>query len=76
MQMYEQLHILSPLVPSREFYFLRHCQQIERGSWVIVDVSYDLSKESSSPRCWRLPSGCIIQDMPNGSSKVRNIHNS
>lgn len=71
MQMYEEMHILSPLVPSREFYFIRHCQQIEVGSWVIVDVSYDFLKETISPsRCWKLPSGCIIQDMPNGCSKV------
>ncbi|PON97806.1 Octamer-binding transcription factor [Trema orientale] len=68
--MHEQMHILSPLVPSREFYFLRHCQQNEVGNWVIVDVSYDFSKENISPRCWKLPSGCIIQDMPNGCSMV------
>lgn len=74
MQMHEQMHILSPLVPPREFYFLRHCQQIELGVWVIVDVSYDLSKENISPsRSWRLPSGCMIQDMLNGCSKVSNF---
>ncbi|GLT57689.1 hypothetical protein SLA2020_306430 [Shorea laevis] len=66
--MYEQMHILSPLVPPREFYFLRHCQQIEAGLWVVVDVSYDFLKEV--PRSWKLPSGCMIQDMPNGCSKV------
>ncbi|KAJ6672742.1 HOMEOBOX-LEUCINE ZIPPER PROTEIN MERISTEM L1 [Salix viminalis] len=38
--MYEELQVLSPLVPSREFCILR------------------------------LPSGCLIQDMPNGYSKV------
>ncbi|XP_059451983.1 homeobox-leucine zipper protein ROC8-like [Corylus avellana] len=70
--MYEQMHILSPLVPPREFYFLRHCQQIELGMWVIVDVSYECPKEKSSlpSRSWRLPSGCMIQDLPNGCSKV------
>uniref|UniRef100_A0A2N9EEN7 Homeobox domain-containing protein n=1 Tax=Fagus sylvatica TaxID=28930 RepID=A0A2N9EEN7_FAGSY len=69
--MYEQMHILSPLVPPREFYFIRHCQQIELGIWVIVDVSYDCSKENTSPsRSWRLPSGCMIQEMANGCSKV------
>lgn len=75
MQMYEQMHILSPLVPPREFYFLRHCQQIELGMWVIVDVSYECPKEKSSlpSRSWRLPSGCMIQDLPNGCSKVRNF---
>nr|XP_023870350.1 homeobox-leucine zipper protein ROC8-like [Quercus suber] len=69
--MYEQMHILSPLVPPREFFFIRHCQQIELGVWLIVDLSYDCSKEKTSPsRSWKLPSGCMIQDMPNGYSKV------
>ncbi|KAF2325701.1 hypothetical protein GH714_033345 [Hevea brasiliensis] len=69
--MYEQMHILSPLVPSREFCFLRQCQQIEADTWVIADVSYDCLKENGfSSRSWRLPSGCMIQDMPNGCSKV------
>ncbi|KAJ6369464.1 hypothetical protein OIU76_027817 [Salix suchowensis] len=69
--MYEQMHILSPMVPTREFYFLRLCQQLEPGQWVIADVSYDYLKESGSPSCaWRLPSGCLIQDMADGFSKV------
>lgn len=74
MQMYEQMHILSPLVPPREFFFIRHCQQIELGVWLIVDFSYDCSKEKTSPsRSWKLPSGCMIQNMPNGYSKVSNF---
>ncbi|KAF4351009.1 hypothetical protein G4B88_015993 [Cannabis sativa] len=70
--MYAQMHVLSPHVPQREISFLRLCQQIEVGIWVIADVSYKISKDnSSSSRCWKLPSGCIIEDMPNnGSSKV------
>jgi homeobox-leucine zipper protein len=72
--MYEELQVLSPLVPTREFYFLRYCQQIEQGLWAIVDVSYDFPRDNqfanSQCRCNRLPSGCLIQDMPNGYSKV------
>ncbi|XP_065858204.1 homeobox-leucine zipper protein ROC8-like isoform X2 [Euphorbia lathyris] len=69
--MYEQLHILSPLVPPREFYFLRLCQQVEPDMWVISDISYDFFKETNSPSwAWKLPSGCMIQEMPNGCSKV------
>ncbi|XP_062159674.1 homeobox-leucine zipper protein HDG11-like [Alnus glutinosa] len=72
--MYEELQVLSPLVPTREFYFLRYCQQIELGLWAIVDVSYDFPGDNqfanSQCRCHRLPSGCLIQDMPNGYSKV------
>ncbi|KAI3464189.1 hypothetical protein Pfo_020852 [Paulownia fortunei] len=72
--MYEELQVLSALVPTRQFYFLRFCQQIEQGSWAIVDISYDIphqeSQFSSSCKAHRLPSGCLIQDMPNGYSKV------
>ncbi|XP_022984102.1 homeobox-leucine zipper protein HDG11-like isoform X3 [Cucurbita maxima] len=69
--MYQQMHIFSPLVSPRDFCFLRHCQQIEHGVWVIVDVSYEFLKDCvTSARCWRLPSGCMIQEMPNGCSKV------
>ncbi|XP_034673967.1 homeobox-leucine zipper protein HDG12-like isoform X4 [Vitis riparia] len=70
--MYGELQVLSPLVPTREFYFLRYCQQIEQGSWAIVDVSYDFPDNQFAPQnpSHRLPSGCLIQDMPNGYSKV------
>ncbi|XP_050150015.1 homeobox-leucine zipper protein HDG11-like isoform X2 [Malus sylvestris] len=71
--MYNELQVLSPLVPTREFYFLRYCQQIEQGLWIIVDVSYDFPQDNqftNQCRSRRLPSGCLIQDMPNGYSKV------
>ncbi|KAL5811897.1 hypothetical protein ACOSQ3_026847 [Xanthoceras sorbifolium] len=73
--MHQQMHILSPLVPMREFYFLRYCQQLELGLWVIVDVSYDWAKlenedDPSISRAWKLPSGCMIQDLANGCSNV------
>lgn len=68
--------MLSPLVSTREFYFLRYCQQIEQGLWAIVDVSYDFPQDNQfAPqfRSHRLPSGVFIQDLPNGYSKVINI---
>ncbi|XP_030541266.1 homeobox-leucine zipper protein HDG11-like isoform X1 [Rhodamnia argentea] len=71
--MYEELQVLSPLLPTREFYILRYCQQIEQGLWAIADVSFDLSRYdqfASQSRSQRLPSGCLIQDLPNGYSKV------
>ncbi|OMP07905.1 hypothetical protein COLO4_06945 [Corchorus olitorius] len=68
--MYAKMHILSPFVAHREFYFLRHCQQIKTGLWVIVDVSYTVIEESTS-QCWKLPSGCMIQELPNGCSRGR-----
>ncbi|KAK8657078.1 hypothetical protein V6N13_035335 [Hibiscus sabdariffa] len=68
--MYEELQVLSPLVSTREFYILRYCQQIEQGLWAIVNVSYDLPQFAAQCESRRLPSGCLIQDMPNGYSKV------
>lgn len=67
--------MLTPLIPTREYYFLRYCHQIEQGSWAIVDISYDFprsNKIASQSLCHRLPSGCLIQDTPNGYSKVLN----
>ncbi|XP_058078884.1 homeobox-leucine zipper protein ROC8-like [Magnolia sinica] len=71
--MHEELQVLSPLISTREFYFIRYCQQIEQGLWAIVDVSFDISRVNqfiSPSRSRRRPSGCFIQDMPNGYSKV------
>ncbi|CAA7061504.1 unnamed protein product [Microthlaspi erraticum] len=69
--MYEQLHILSPLVPPREFVILRRCQQMEDNSWVIADVSYHLQNvEFDSPTCSKRPSGCLIKGLPDGRSQV------
>lgn len=71
--MYQELQLLSPLVSTRHFYILRFCQQIEHGTWAVVDVSYNIPRENqivSHSQCHRLPSGCLIQDMPNGYSKV------
>nr|VDD07325.1 unnamed protein product [Brassica rapa] len=68
--MLEELQVLSPLVPTREFSVLRYCQQIEHGTWAIVNVSYELPQFISHSRPYRFPSGCLIQDMSNGYCKV------
>ncbi|ESQ27851.1 hypothetical protein EUTSA_v10018189mg [Eutrema salsugineum] len=68
--LYEEMEVLSPLVATREFCELRYCQQIEQGSWIVVNVSYDLPQSVSHSQSYRFPSGCLIQDMPNGYSKV------
>nr|XP_009771833.1 PREDICTED: homeobox-leucine zipper protein ANTHOCYANINLESS 2-like isoform X1 [Nicotiana sylvestris] len=69
-----EFQIISDLVPAREMKFLRFCKQQAEGVWAVVDVSVDTVQESSQPHeignCRRLPSGCIVQDMPNGYSKV------
>ncbi|XP_057465531.1 homeobox-leucine zipper protein HDG11-like isoform X1 [Actinidia eriantha] len=70
---YEQMHVLSPLVAPREFFCLHYCEQINEVEWIIVEVSYDCFNESqqTSPfRSWRLPSGCFVKDLPNGCSKI------
>ncbi|KAK9059611.1 hypothetical protein SSX86_020315 [Deinandra increscens subsp. villosa] len=73
--MFEELQVLSPLVPTRQLYLLRFVQEIAQGSWAVVDVSYDIHPQYnpySHPqhKVHLLPSGCLIQDMPNGYSKV------
>ncbi|CAH9106092.1 unnamed protein product [Cuscuta europaea] len=72
--MYEKMHILSPMVAPRDFIFLRYCGQVETNAWLMVDVSYDCFKDqldtSAPSNSWRLPSGCLIQDLLNGTSKV------
>ncbi|XP_072957217.1 homeobox-leucine zipper protein ROC5-like [Typha angustifolia] len=73
--MHAELQVLSPLVPIREVNFLRFCKQLEEGAWAIVDVSIDGIRESPSTlpanmKCRRLPSGCVVQDLPNGYCKV------
>ncbi|MBA0579091.1 hypothetical protein Gorai_021357, partial [Gossypium raimondii] len=72
--MHAELQLLSPLVPVREVNFLRFCKQHAEGVWAVVDVSIDTLRETSGApttyvKCRRLPSGCVVQDMPNGYSK-------
>ncbi|XP_038708918.1 homeobox-leucine zipper protein ANTHOCYANINLESS 2-like isoform X2 [Tripterygium wilfordii] len=73
--MHAELQVLSPLVPVREVNFLRFCKKHAEGVWAVVDVSFDSIRETSSGapaflNCRRLPSGCVVQDLPNGYSKV------
>ncbi|WZY96501.1 hypothetical protein YC2023_068830 [Brassica napus] len=72
---WEQLHILSPLVPPREFMIVRCCQQIGEGLWIIADVSQDsqhiFNSDQASPSCYKRPSGCLIRSLPNAHTEVR-----
>ncbi|KAG5118893.1 hypothetical protein JHK82_033313 [Glycine max] len=65
-----ELQLPTPLVPTRESYFVRYCKQHADGTWAVVDVSLDNLRPGPSARCRRRPSGCLIQEMPNGYSKV------
>ncbi|XP_021742730.1 homeobox-leucine zipper protein HDG8-like [Chenopodium quinoa] len=71
---YQKMHILSPIISPREYILLQHCQQIKIGMWVIVNVSYNKFEGSdrsySSTYYWNHPSGWMIEELPNGFSKV------
>ncbi|KAF7011237.1 hypothetical protein CFC21_025567 [Triticum aestivum] len=77
-----EFQVPSPLVPTRESYFVRYCKRNADGAWAVVDVSLD---GLQGVKCRRRPSGCLIQEAPNGYSKVtwvehvevddRSVHN-
>ncbi|OWM75634.1 homeobox-leucine zipper protein ANTHOCYANINLESS 2-like [Punica granatum] len=75
-----ELQVLSPLVPVRRVKFLRFCKQHAEGIWAVADISVDLFPDTiegfAFANCRRLPSGCILQDMPNGCCKVTWIEHS
>ncbi|CAN6690058.1 unnamed protein product [Malus baccata var. baccata] len=65
-----EFQVPSPLVPTRENYFVRYCKQNVDGTWAVVDVSLDNLRQSPVSRSRRRPSGCLIQELQNGYSKV------
>ncbi|KDP20783.1 hypothetical protein JCGZ_21254 [Jatropha curcas] len=65
-----EFQVPSPLVPTRENYFVRYCKQHVDGTWAVVDVSLDNLRPIPISRSRRRPSGCVIQELPNGYSKV------
>ncbi|MBA0592838.1 hypothetical protein Gorai_009807, partial [Gossypium raimondii] len=65
-----EFQVPSPLVPTRESYYVRYCKHDAEGTWAVVDVSLDNIRPNPAMRCRRRPSGCLIQEMPNGYSKV------
>jgi len=71
--MFVELQMLTPLVPTREVYFVRYCKQLSSEQWAILDVSVDNVEDSidaSLLKCRKRPSGCIIEDKSNGHCKV------
>ncbi|XP_057458831.1 homeobox-leucine zipper protein HDG11-like [Lotus japonicus] len=66
-----EMHVLSPLVQPRKFHFLRYCEHVKAGLWMITDVSVDPSRQHNPfSRSWKHPSGCMIQEIPDGSCRV------
>ncbi|GAB4859453.1 Homeobox-leucine zipper protein roc2 [Ancistrocladus abbreviatus] len=80
-----EFQVPTPLVPTRESYFARYCKQHADRTWAVVDVSLDSLRPIAAVRSRRRPTGCLIQEMPNGYSKVtwvehvdvddRDVHN-
>nr|XP_043615141.1 homeobox-leucine zipper protein GLABRA 2 [Erigeron canadensis] len=71
--MFAELQMLTPLVATREVYFVRSSKQLNADKWVIVDVSIDNVEkniDASLARCRKRPSGCIIEDKSNGHCQV------
>jgi hypothetical protein len=76
-QMFAELQMLTPMVATREVYFVRYCKQLSAEQWAIVDVSVDKVEnniDASLVKCRKRPSGCIIEDKSNGHCKVYNIY--
>jgi len=77
--MFAELQMLTPMVPTREVYFVRYCKQLSGEKWAIVDVSIDKVEDNidkSLVKCRKRPSGCIIEDKSNGHCRVCNSSNS
>lgn len=71
--MFAELQMMTPMVQTREVYFVRFCKQLSADQWAIVDVSVDKVEDNidaSLVKCRKRPSGCIIEDKSNGHCKV------
>ncbi|KAK7256303.1 hypothetical protein RIF29_29744 [Crotalaria pallida] len=65
-----ELHLPTPFIPPRECYFARYCKQLTQEVWGVVDVSLEKFFPSPTSNFRKRPSGCLIEGMPNGFSKV------
>ncbi|XP_047325192.1 homeobox-leucine zipper protein ROC2-like [Impatiens glandulifera] len=65
-----ELHAPSPLVPTRGSMLARHCKQLGEKRWGIVDFSIDIVRPSDEIKYRKRPSGCIIDDLGNGVTRV------
>ncbi|XP_047340218.1 homeobox-leucine zipper protein HDG2-like [Impatiens glandulifera] len=65
-----ELHALSPLVPTRKNMLARYCKKFGEGRWGIVDFSVDFVRSADEIKCRKRPSGCIIEVMGNGVTRV------
>lgn len=71
-QVKAELHVASPLLKTREIYFARYCKQMTvANTWVVVDVSLESIFPDMVTQSQRKPSGCLIQGLESGFSKVK-----
>jgi homeobox-leucine zipper protein len=68
-----KFHLPSPVIPTRECVFARYSKQFSHNLWAVVDVSLEDILQSPSNNFHKKPSGCLIEGMPDGNSKVRCI---
>ncbi|GJN17601.1 hypothetical protein PR202_gb04681 [Eleusine coracana subsp. coracana] len=71
--MFAEVQMLTPVLPTREYRFLRYCKKLTAEKWATVDVSLDKVEHASSStacRCLRKPSGCVVEEQTNGHCKV------
>ncbi|PVH38020.1 hypothetical protein PAHAL_5G151000 [Panicum hallii] len=73
--MFAEVQTLTPLIPTREVHFLRHCKKLTADKWAVVDVSLedvelDAQTSSTACKCLKKPSGCVIEEQTNGRCKV------
>ncbi|XP_057950839.1 homeobox-leucine zipper protein MERISTEM L1-like [Malania oleifera] len=68
--MMAEFHVPSPLVPTRECHFVRYSKQLNYVTWAVADVSLESLFPSPVVQYRRKPSGCLIQAMQNGCSKI------
>ncbi|KAF8016346.1 hypothetical protein BT93_H1756 [Corymbia citriodora subsp. variegata] len=70
-----EFHMPTALVPARSVSFARYCKQLDRDLWGVVDFSLECMFNCAIRNYQRRPSGCLIQQLPNGSSKVTWLEN-
>ncbi|KAK9932466.1 hypothetical protein M0R45_019704 [Rubus argutus] len=65
----------SPFIPVRENHFIRYCRQYQDEMWVVVDADINDIYQKPGVKSHRRPSGCLIQALPSGFSKITWVEN-
>ncbi|KAK9911592.1 hypothetical protein M0R45_035488 [Rubus argutus] len=74
-EMTVEFHLPSPLVPVREHHFIRYCCQYYENLWVVVDADLSGLFQDPTVKSYKRPSGCLIQALLDGYSKVTWVEN-